>query len=63
MNDYDSDGFAELLEPSELPEPTEAKPGSKEKIAVLRKRVELYQSLWHDDDSPLVRMEQCSALD
>ena len=31
-------------------EPTDALPGSAEKIAVLRMRLELGQSLWHPED-------------
>ncbi len=37
------------------PEPTEALPGSAEKIAVLAARAELRQSLWHPLDAPTRR--------
>lgn len=33
--------------------PTEALPGSLEKILVLMRRAELRQELWHPDDAPL----------
>jgi len=34
-------------------QPTDALPGSLEKILVLRRRAELRQELWHPDDAPL----------
>lgn len=34
--------------------PTDAHPGTPEKIAVLAERVRLKQSLWHPDDATLV---------
>lgn len=57
MQDDDSDG---MPEPVELPSPTEYPPGSKEKIEILRRRVEESQQLWHEDDMPLIRIEECS---
>jgi len=33
------------------PEPTHHLPGTTEKIEVLRRRVELRQKLWHDEDA------------
>lgn len=36
--------------PPEPKEPTAAKPGSKEKIAVLADRFDRGESLWHEDD-------------
>jgi hypothetical protein len=38
---------------SEPVEPTEASPGSEEKILVLMARAEKGQSLWHPDDAPM----------
>ena len=37
------------------PEPTQALPGSVEKIIVLRERVRLGLELWHPEDAPLPR--------
>src|SRR5207245_2187874 len=38
---------------AELPlEPTEALPGTPEKVAILEQRACLQQSLWHPDDAP-----------
>lgn len=36
-----------------LPLPTKARPGSPEKVAILRQRAELRQELWHPDDATL----------
>ena len=33
-------------------EPTDALPGTPEKVAVLERRARLRQSLWHPDDAP-----------
>jgi len=57
MNDEDSDG---MPEPTTIPKPTEFPPGSKEKIEILRMRFEHSECLWHDDDRPLLRIEECS---
>src|SRR4051794_22634490 len=40
-------------QPELLPEPTEAVPGSPEKVAILERRVMLRQSLWHPEDAPM----------
>ena len=57
MQDDDSDG---TTEPTREPSPTDYLPGSKEKIEVLRMRVALDQQLWHQEDRPLTRIEECS---
>jgi hypothetical protein len=36
-----------------LPEPTDAPPGSPEKVAVLAQRARLGQALWHPRDAPM----------
>lgn len=36
-----------------LPEPTQAPPGSPEKVAVLERRARLGQALWHPCDAPM----------
>lgn len=38
-------------QPLDKPEPTHHWPGTTEKIEVLRRRVELNQKLWHDEDA------------
>jgi len=39
---------------AELPAvPTDARPGSPEKVAILQQRADLHQALWHPDDAPL----------
>jgi hypothetical protein len=38
---------------SPLPEPTQALPGSPEKVAVLEMRARLRQALWHPADAPM----------
>ena len=40
-------------EPIEATKPTDAKPGSAEKIEAMRQRLERGESLWHDDDMEL----------
>jgi len=58
---------ADLIEfvPQGLPEPTQAPPGSAEKIAVLRARLAAGLELWHPDDlvidSPLAAFEAALA--
>jgi len=37
--------------PTDDPEPTDYRPGTTEKIEVLRQRVELRQKLWHKEDA------------
>ncbi len=37
-------------DPPGWPSPTDAPPGSSEKVEVLRRRVENGQKLWHPDD-------------
>lgn len=41
-------------DPPGLPTPTDASPGSPEKVEVLRIRFENGQKLWHPDDRPEV---------
>jgi hypothetical protein len=36
-----------------LPEPTDAPPGSPEKVAILEQRARLGQALWHPLDAPM----------
>jgi hypothetical protein len=36
-----------------LPAPTDAPPGSAEKVAVLEQRARLGQALWHPSDAPM----------
>jgi hypothetical protein len=44
------------LEPDRTPTPTNAPAGSKEKVEVLRKRVEKNEQLWHpNDDKTMVK--------
>lgn len=38
------------LEPKRMPEPTDAQPGSEEKVLILIARVERRESLWHPED-------------
>jgi hypothetical protein len=52
MNHQDNE--LPLIEPSELPTPTKAIPGSIEKIEVLRQRVSNYQQLHHPEDATFV---------
>ena len=40
----------EDYEPSPCPEPTDALPGTSDKVAVLRERMAARVSLWHEDD-------------
>jgi hypothetical protein len=39
--------------PAPLPEPTDAPPGSVEKVAVLEQRARLGETLWHPQDAPM----------
>jgi len=49
LKQYGRDDFFEL--PDTGPgEPTSAEPGSKEKVAVMRRRLEQGKPLWHPDD-------------
>jgi hypothetical protein len=52
--DLESLGHDEDFAPKPCSEPTSAMPGSREKIAVLRLRVERGECLWHplDDSTP-----------
>ena len=44
------------LEPDRIPTPTAAPAGSKEKVEVLRQRVEKNEQLWHpNDDKTMVK--------
>lgn len=43
-------GADDDFEPTKTPTPTEALAGSKEKIEILRKRLEDGEEMWHDDD-------------
>jgi hypothetical protein len=44
------------LEPDWIPAPTAAPAGSKEKVEVLRQRVEKNEQLWHpNDDKTMVK--------
>jgi hypothetical protein len=43
--------------------PTQASPGSEEKILVLMERARLGQSLWHPDDAPMDRESQMRLAD
>ena len=63
MDDMDdeADEIPEI-EPLRKPEPTRHAPGSKDKIEVLRMRVERQLELWHDDDRKLGG-DQCSDLE
>jgi hypothetical protein len=36
-----------------VPDPTDAPPGSAEKVAVLERRARLGQALWHPQDAPM----------
>ena len=44
-------GVADTYGGHVLPEPTDAKPGTPEKAAVLEQRAEKRQRLWHPDDA------------
>lgn len=41
--------------PVEPPEPTNALPGSSEKVAILEQRARLKLALWHPQDAPMDR--------
>jgi hypothetical protein len=43
-------GQARSWEPRKAPPPTAARPGSREKVEVLRLRVERGEELWNDND-------------
>jgi hypothetical protein len=45
-------GNGYVVEPP-LPEPTDATPGSLEKVAVLEERARIGVSLWHPNDAPM----------
>src|SRR5579871_4313054 len=45
-------GNAKVAQP---PEPTQAVPGSAEKVAILEERARLRLSLWHPADAPMDR--------
>jgi hypothetical protein len=44
-------------------DPTEAAPGSEDKIRVLMERASRGQSLWHPDDAPMDRESQMRLAD
>ncbi|MHB1425717.1 MAG: hypothetical protein ACYC3I_21320 [Gemmataceae bacterium] len=47
-------GVGDFNGPIHLPvQPTEALPGSQEKVAILEERARLGVSLWHPDDAPM----------
>lgn len=41
--------------PDRLPRPTDAPPGSADKVAVLEQRALMGQALWHPHDAPMDR--------
>lgn len=47
---YKATWLEDYWEATELPEPTQAMPGTEEKIAILQKRYESGQILFHPDD-------------
>lgn len=47
---YQAFWLEDYWEATELPEPTQAMPGTEEKIAILQKRYESGQILFHPDD-------------
>jgi len=46
-------GISDFNGRAALPVPTDAAPGSAEKVAVLERRARLGQSLWHPQDAPM----------
>lgn len=50
FNEIDRLGHDEDFQPAPCRYPTQYPPGSPEKIETLRRRVELGQHIWHDDD-------------
>lgn len=44
-------GSCKFFEPKPASQPTSARPGSSEKIEILRERVSMGESLWHPDDN------------
>jgi hypothetical protein len=44
-------GLDDFVGEGHMPEPTTAKPGTPEKVAVLAARAEAGQRLWHPDDA------------
>jgi hypothetical protein len=46
-------GVGDFNGPAALPEPTDAPPGSPEKVAILEERARLGQALWHPHDAPM----------
>ncbi|MGL4420894.1 MAG: hypothetical protein ACRCZF_09540 [Gemmataceae bacterium] len=48
---YARRGVANITGNAPLPEPTDALPGTPEKLAVLEMRARLKQALWHPDDA------------
>jgi hypothetical protein len=62
MDDMDDEADEFPRQPFRKPRPTLAVPGSKEKIEVLRRRAELLEELWHDDDKKLGG-DECSDLE
>ena len=46
-------GVRDFCGKSHLPEPTDATPGTPEKVAVLMDRARLGLSLWHPHDAPM----------
>ncbi len=59
IGERDDELLSVEYEPKPASEPTTARPGTKQKVEVLRARVELGETLWHplDDDTP---PEPCS---
>jgi hypothetical protein len=46
-------GVSDFCGKAHLPEPTDAVPGSAEKVAILEERARLGLSLWHPKDAPM----------
>ena len=44
-------GDDQEFEPTRKPKPTRVAPGSDDKVMLLRRRVELGEELWHDQDN------------
>jgi hypothetical protein len=55
-------GIEDFLGKAPLPPaPTDALPGSPEKVAILEERARRRQALWHPDDAPLDAESRCCA--
>jgi hypothetical protein len=46
-------GVSDFNGKAAMPEPTDAPPGSPEKVAILERRARLGQALWHPLDAPM----------